>query len=635
MRKSLSQELDDYLEVSQAMDENSRLFSWGGTTLNNKNPSPKIPRLKTVAINRTRGDGDGDVNNDRKVEENDDRPPMDWSEHWLMSRQDSKNQRRRQEQQNQRHQTPRIYYVHVGKTGGTSLEQSILKFPTPKHRYAVPCLRQSIIPDRPSLQETPLHGATSSTTANTTNRILPFNEDKVWVPCLQKAVLQMVAANKQKQARKNSSNITIDIEDMTNVTVTEDQRGEFDSSTELLGRHVYWHLHTHWFNKEVHDFVLNQVINTFLFTVRSPLSRIVSAFNFHRHQIVQRVAKQNQLLQQHIQQQSQQQEQKHHQQQATNRSMRRGRRRRLLNQQQPEQEKEQEWDVDVQFLLHCFRNMDHVAQALLRDHQQQKQDENAFHSLNKNMTKKQQRQSLQESVCVALARTILSGHGPDGHYALQHFFHNYQYYTQASIGQRPDAVVLVVRMTHLWRDINEIENALVLLRQDDDKSNNSNNNHQTKDTFTHHAASAQQPQERQRQQQEQLHETHGSEDYAVRSGITTVQGRRVICCQIFEELQAYERLIRSAVNLNTTEQCQAIQEMLDDCNIMVAASSQNDNNNGNDEVQENSLSGDRRQFTTLLHTASKKHLLNSEPCQSLRRNRPLPWSLWYNQTCSF
>ncbi|KAL7558872.1 hypothetical protein ACA910_014318 [Epithemia clementina (nom. ined.)] len=398
--------------------------------------------------------------------------------------------------------------------------------------------------------------------------------DDLWEQCLQQAGRQHRAAAASLQP-KNST-------------------GPWLLPTTQLGRRVYWHVHTQTPRRNstaAHDetFVRQFVINTFLFTVRSPLSRLTSAFYYHRHQLLKK----------------QQQQQNNKKKQAAKQNAQ-PRQNSPLSSSSEKKDHRKDDTVDAQFLLHCFRSMDEIAQALL-------------------LVESSSSLSTTDSSCVRLARQILSGHGPDGHLALQHFYHNYQYYLERTIGKdgdnptntaRPDpaaaaAAVVVLRMTHLWDDVRLIERALQQLPQ----------------------AQAQSQSQSPLLLQPEAKVRHGRPEY---EGISTARGRRAVCCHIWDELQAYVRLIGLAVNLNDSGKCQAVTEMWNDCRIRVGQSEQPPvaNYDKVDKYHDQEPTKTAAATTTTTTTAEAATMLDSVPCQLLRRNQPWPWELWFNQSCA-
>ncbi|KAL7579040.1 hypothetical protein ACA910_019079 [Epithemia clementina (nom. ined.)] len=520
-------------------------------------------------------------------------------------------------------QQPRIYFVHVGKTGGTSLERSVLPKELQKRR-AILCLAQNSLQKKQMqrLQQDPGkiklgRGIGSFRSTDAMNR---STFDNIWLECLRNSTANLASSSK--------------------LSTRERAMQDFDhflsrQPSHSLFRHVLWHLHIHP-KPSGESYVLINVVNTFLFTVRSPLMRLVSAFNFERRELNRWLDKKGpKISHRHV----------------------------------------DGWDdqVDVHFLNHCFRDMDHVAQELLLLHDEK--EHNDVEGKMPNSTTKSDDSNfatLSRTYCINLARKTLPGNGPLGDFVLQHFYFNYQQYMRQTIDQRPDAAVLVVRMSHLWDDVQGIQNALatsspsssssllqseshdLLMNKSNHKNdmnaahddNNDNKSNDSTRTITQPEAAAIQP----------IHVTHGSEKYG-RSGIQTVEGRRVVCCLIWDELKAYHRLVAQAINLNMTEKCEAMEEMLNDCHIHVT-----EGNNDTPlttattrttssallwpssserfragKVSSSALSSSSSQLASSQPQTSSNEqiLLLSIPCRLMQLNEPLPWDQWYNQTCCF
>ena len=228
-----------------------------------------------------------------------------------------------------------------------------------------------------------------------------------------------------------------------------------------LGKHVLAekHVFSALFKKEQMEWVLDNV-NTFLITTRNPVARIVSAFNYHRHNTIKQI-----------------------------------------NHTRNERQRR----PDLKFYLDCFPNVDAVANSLIA-------------SRNKTMP----------DACVDLAKAILQGKSP----CLPHFRFNYHYYVNFTMDQKPDAAVVVVRTEHLWNDSRSLDFAL----GGDGK-------------FA------------------ERHVSHGSEEYQVRSGITTLQGKIGICCEIAADIAEYQRIILAAFNLDHEDKIQTLNGAFEECGI--------------------------------------------------------------------
>ena len=310
----------------------------------------------------------------------------------------------------------RIYFAHVGKTGGTSLEKSILLDRVVK-RQALSCLKRKMTIMMDQNNHTKSRTGTSSI-------------EDIWFDCLNKNMAE------RKKPRHTSSGTT------------------------HLGRQVWLHKHTdetHKGSEKEADerFFLFHVANTFLFTARNPLARVISAFNYHHY----RFRLKNARASSRAKQKSKKQEN------PTTRT-------RLFGKERPLPKSYRSKTTDNKFLLECFDNMNDIAEGLKQQEQEQHQVRIPTSS---------------SSVeCLRLARQILSGQwsassssprssrypptnivslGQPHRSVLQHFYHNYQYYLDETIAERPDVPVVVIRTEHLWDDVRRLNNALIQMRQ--------------------------------------------------------------------------------------------------------------------------------------------------------------------------
>ena len=449
----------------------------------------------------------------------------------------------------------RIYFAHVGKTGGTSLEKSVLLNRLAKSK-SLPCLMRDMqrwmAQNRNDYQ--PTH---DKNTTSVPSSVM----EKIWWTCLNDSTSQLERlASKAGATMSNTATIT------------------------HIGRQVWFHKHIEEpyrgsvMEKAIRYFSFH-VANTFLFTVRSPISRIVSAFHYHQHRLsleVKRPAK---------------------------------------NRQYPLR------PMDAKFLLQCYKTMDDVAQALLRLQQANGTNNNP--------------QPEHDTSCLTLARQVLSGQAwslnsqspMDTRPKLTHFQHNYQYYLRETIGQRPEIPIVVVRMESLWDDVRRLNNALI--RMNETRTSQQQQQQQQRQMVSSHRRTNGtgmvdddddvDDDEIQFLSNLNIHITHGSEQYANSGrpgggssssssrGISTVEGRRAVCCHIYQDLEAYQTIILRALNLKETEKRVAIQQMLEECGVVGRVSYP----------------------TTLTQTNQRQQ----QQQQQLLKN-PFSWNRWYNQTCS-
>ena len=134
--------------------------------------------------------------------------------------------------------------------------------------------------------------------------------------------------------------------------------------------------------------------------------------------------------------------------------------------------------------------------------------------------------------CGQLAMSILSFRRAGG---LSHYTSNYRWYKQLTIDERPEVPVLVVRTEYLWQDTTNIEVAL------GGKSSNFMRSHHTM--------------------------SHGSEKYAVTARLETDLQRKAVCCAIYDDLQAYQDIVLSALNLDKYEKRETMISVYRDCSV--------------------------------------------------------------------
>lgn len=143
--------------------------------------------------------------------------------------------------------------------------------------------------------------------------------------------------------------------------------------------------------------------------------------------------------------------------------------------------------------------------------------------------------------CATIARQLLQGKDT-GNYG-SHYWCNFQYYwkyTQNTLAdnKKNTAHVAVVRTEALWSDVNGLE---VLL-------GGSNS------TFAHHL-------------QRNVRQSHGSEAFAVSRRDVSPEARAVLCCHLIAELQVYQHLIQSSINLPADEKRWSLQQLHVRCGV--------------------------------------------------------------------
>ena len=488
----------------------------------------------------------------------------------------------------------RIYFAHVGKTGGTSLEDSILLDRVVKRR-ALSCLKGNTTITMDQNNRTKSETGTSSM-------------EDIWFDCLNQKLAEW---DKPRRA---------------------------SSLTTHLGRQVWMHKHTEEARKGSRKdtdarFFLFHVANTFLFTARNPLARVISAFNYHNHYLRLKNAKESSPAKE---------ETKKQENPTTTR---------LLGKERPLPESYRPNITDKKFLLECFRNMNDIAEGL-------KQQEQEQHQVRKPT-------SSSSVECLRLARQILSGQwsasssprnsrdpttnilslGDPTESTLQHFYHNYQYYLHETIAERPDVPVVVIRTEHLWDDVRRLNNALIRMRQQrhvilqntpeccqqQESSKRRSDVYNEFETFDIDLDNA--TKEQDFLSNMHTHDTHGSEYYAssadghLSHSISTVDGRRALCCAIYKELEAYQTIILRALNLNAAEKYQTLQQVMEDCGVVDGVDENNDNRNAVGVAR--TVRKSRGEESLRQHPERQKQQQQQQLPQ-----RPFSWSLWHNQSCS-
>ena len=169
-------------------------------------------------------------------------------------------------------------------------------------------------------------------------------------------------------------------------------RSENRLSQAVLSFLHLWHAR---FSDEQIDFVLNHT-NTFLYTVRSPVRRVVSAFNYHRYE-------------------------------ATGRSKEAAR-----------------------FFAECYADMEELGQALRPDTTADANYLNKYTYGNRTAL---------SDWCRKKARASLAG-TEGALPRCSHFKYNYGHYVGQTLGVRPGRHVVAVRTEHLWEDAAALDAAL-------------------------------------------------------------------------------------------------------------------------------------------------------------------------------
>jgi hypothetical protein len=179
-------------------------------------------------------------------------------------------------------------------------------------------------------------------------------------------------------------------------------------------------------------------------------------------------------------------------------------------------------DTYVQFYLDCFRTFDDLAQAMLMLSSSPGRVAEGVVGESHQTTKQF------STHCQKLGERVLQG--KQLYRGMQHFDKGFHHYMQYTMVKRPDIPVVVVRTEHLWEDATKLAHAM--------------GDNETK--F-------------------ELHTNAGiTTKRKVPSSNINLVG---ICCQIIHDLEAYQRIILSAVNLNTAEKEESLRGSLEECGI--------------------------------------------------------------------
>ena len=422
----------------------------------------------------------------------------DWIHQWLV--------------QGTRGHAPRIVFVHVGKTGGSSLDKGVPLDLRGKH-VALPCLMETWRNQNlsTSLSVLPLsnsnHSDLSITTNHDHNRSFPstgfFSFEEAWDHCYR---------SQRKVSRHPES---------------------------WLGRLVVSHRHMEspLFSADEKTYVIQQLANSFLVTLRNPLDRLVSAYHYHAHRVR---AKQNKT------------------------SSRMEEDRSAKPRSPP--------SLPLRVYQDCFPTIQALADTFLLD------AKNTTHVSSHSANKRQENNNQKPNDCAALGRAILQS--TNNAYAksrcVAHWTMNYDYYVRATLDARPDLPVVVIRTDHLWSDAYQLNQALATLHE----SISSSSTFTTKiGTATYDDGAHPPNNATSRTFARFMHYTHGSEHYfnntnnndtmdsSTRTSILSPRQKRALCCVLDRDLQAYQTLVERALNLVQEEKRQLLQRLWDDCGV--------------------------------------------------------------------
>ena len=195
--------------------------------------------------------------------------------------------------------------------------------------------------------------------------------------------------------------------------------------------------------------------------------------------------------------------------------------------------------------------------------------------------------------CRELAIKVIAG---KAHVLINsHLSSNYATYAAATIRPFPHKEIFVVRTEELWTDVANVDHFLSVSSWsgnhshsygDSSSGSGSNNNAQvvvaaaasrntTSNTTTTTSTSA----SIQKNAMVNYRYSHGSESYKVRPNLTA-QGKATLCCFLSDENQIYEDLMRRAINLSWEEKNKYVNMLYNDCRIGYNTSQILHNNNG-------------------------------------------------------
>ena len=355
---------------------------------------------------------------------------LDWKREWLAAIPPEHNG------------SPQILYVHVGKTGGLTLEKGI------------PIQIDKII----SILKCVVHNTSNNQSHHQAHQLC---SDQVY----QQVQYKPTKLARNILAHKHLYSVKYNI----NQSTRKDQ-------PDLMNYAI-------------------QHLDTFLVTTRNPVDRIVSSFNYLRNELVQTLSR-GKGVEERV---------------------------RIRNAERFD------GNGHKQIFYNCFPDVRAMADELGRE----------FHLIRENgnstlPTSRKTEVTYNQMTCVQLAKTVLL---PAETAEFSHFSYNYRMYKTLTIDKRPDVPLLVIRTKHLWHDATNIEQAL-----------GGNSSHFLN---THQVVS------------------HGSESFKISAKLETALQKRALCCALYDDLQAYQDIIFSALNLNSTEKHDCMKLVYEDCGLDV------------------------------------------------------------------
>ena len=280
-----------------------------------------------------------------------------------------------------------------------------------------------------------------------------------------------------------------------------------DEEESELSKATKRHIHARVRKKLERDFIREHNVTTFLWTLRNPISRAVSAFDMDH------------------------------------------------SDNDPQKNEAVAWWRNL-FYKECgFQTAQDLADMLLPEDNNTaegggggRQRDDRLHVVSVRKHPKHKSNETTEDVnCRELAEKVLTG---NGHVLINgHLCANYATYADATVGQFPEMEVFGLRTEKLWIDATNL-NRMLLSVGANHSSSSSRSSSSSSPTTTIHTHI----------------QTHGSEHYKVKSKLTT-EGKRTFCCFLSDENQIYEDLMRRTGNLSDKVKLESLNALYDDCGI--------------------------------------------------------------------
>ncbi len=160
--------------------------------------------------------------------------------------------------------------------------------------------------------------------------------------------------------------------------------------------------------------------------------------------------------------------------------------------------------------------------------------------------------------CYELAQGALRG--GKNHAKNIHLFKNYKFYEDVSTKMNPKKEVLVIRTEHLWDDLEVLNLALTNALVKHGAVYNATQNETASSSLPPSSSISSLAEIRGHAF------THGSEKKNVTSGLSR-EGRQIVCCYLSEDNQIFEGIVRDALNLDEMEKRTYLDGLYGDCGI--------------------------------------------------------------------